>query len=138
MGDDRPDFFSAAVSFDLPLMTSKRQDQRLRAATYRREASHASRLDSLYALKAELVEAQGRLDALSERTRLFQTHILPASEQAAEAALVGYRADASDFAEVMRAAIAQLDSHIELVRIDVERASVIAQLRYLAGMEDRS
>ena len=138
MGDDRPDFFSAAVSFDLPLMTGKRQDPRLRAATHRHEASHAGRLDSLYELKAELVEAQGRFDALTDRTRLFRAHILPASEQAAAAALVGYRADTSDFAEVMRAAIAQLDSDIELVRINVELAGVVAQLRYLAGQGDPS
>jgi cell fate regulator YaaT (PSP1 superfamily) len=48
-----------------------------------------------------------------------------------EATLSAYTADEGDFEEVMRAYIAELNTKIDLLQIDVERLQVLARLDYL-------
>ena len=45
--------------------------------------------------------------------------------------LSAYTADEGDFEEVMRAYIAELNTKIDLLQIDVERLQVLARLDYL-------
>lgn len=135
-GDSRPDFLSVGLTFDLPLFTRNRQDRRVSAARYLQSAAKDQRLDRLLQLRSELADALRQRDWLSTRDHLFEKQIVPASEQAARAALSGYRVRSNDFAEVMRAYIAELDARIELegLRAGIARAAV--DLRYLAGMEE--
>ncbi len=135
-GKSRPDFLSVGLTFDLPLFTGARQDRRVSAARHLQGAAKDQRLDRLAQLKRELADAQRQLELLSTRLVLFEAEIVPTSEQAAQAALAGYRVRSNDFAEVMRAYIAELDARIELegMRAGIARAAV--DLRYLAGLEE--
>jgi hypothetical protein len=48
--------------------------------------------------------------------------------------LLAYQSDAGDFADVMRGYIDDLDTRLELVRLQVERAQTYAVLANLGGM----
>ncbi len=134
-GNDRPDFLSVGLTFDLPLFAGNRQDRRVSAARHMRNAAADQRLDRLRELKQQLADTQRRRDQLLARLALFESSIVPASGQAAQAALAGYGARSNDFAEVMRAFIAELDARIELQGLRAGIAGTAVELRYLAGLE---
>jgi hypothetical protein len=48
--------------------------------------------------------------------------------------LLAYQSDAGDFADVMRGYIDDLDTRLELVRLQVERARAYAVLANLGGL----
>ncbi len=135
-GNRRPDFLSVGLTFDLPLFSGARQDRRVNAARHLQGAAKDQRLDRLAQLKRELADAHLRRDRLLMRLELFEARILPSSEQAAQAALAGYRVRSNDFTEVMRAYIAELDARIELESLRAGIARAVVDLRYLAGREE--
>lgn len=61
---------------------------------------------------------------------LYQKQLLPQMSEQAEASLEAYTNDESDFAEVVRARIAELNAQIDALAIDVERQKTIIELNY--------
>lgn len=131
MGRDRADLFSVGVTFDLPLFTGNRQDKEVGAATSRTEALRTDKLLMARKLMAELETSIVRLKRLNERRRLYDQQLLPQMAEQAEAALAAYNNDDGDFAEAVRARIAELNAKIDFLSIKTERLKVIAQLNYL-------
>ena len=54
----------------------------------------------------------------------------------AEASLTAYTNDDGDFAEVVRARIAELNAQIDALNIDVERQKTIVQINYYFTASD--
>jgi outer membrane protein TolC len=130
-GRERADFFSVGVTFDVPIATGKRQDQQVVAAT-RLAASHETdRQLLLRSMLAEYGSLRAQLAHLTGRQSLYENKLLMQMKVQAEAALSAYTADEGDFAEVMRAFIAELNARIHALRIAVNRQQVIARLNYL-------
>lgn len=131
MGRDRADLFSIGVTFDLPLFTGNRQDKEVGAATSRTEALRTDKLLLARKLMAELDTSIVRLMRLNERRTLYDQQLLPQMAEQAEAALAAYNNDDGDFAEAVRARIAELNAKIDFLAIKIERLKTIAQLNYL-------
>lgn len=131
MGRDRADLFSIGVTFDLPLFTGNRQDKEVGAATSRTEALRTDKLLLARKLMAELDTSNVRLMRLNERRTLYDQQLLPQMAEQAEAALAAYNNDDGDFAEAVRARIAELNAKIDFLAIKIERLKTIAQLNYL-------
>ncbi len=130
VGRDRSDFLSVGVSFDLPLFTTNRQDKEVDAATASAAAAKTERALALRSMRAGFKAAKSRLLRLSQRKTLYENRLLREIHDQAEASLMAYTHDAGDFAEVVRARIAELNAHIELLNIDIERLKTIAELNY--------
>jgi outer membrane protein TolC len=135
---ERADFFSVGVAFDLPLFTEKRQDQGVRSATAATEALRTERALLLRRLYARFEVERKRLAALEERQRLYRERLLAEMREQAEASLAAYTNDDGDFAEVVRARIAELNANIEALDIDVQRLLSVSQLNYLLAGEEVS
>ncbi|MCB1683031.1 MAG: TolC family protein [Pseudomonadales bacterium] len=133
-GDPRSDFFSVAVSVDLPLFTGNRQDQRVSAAISESAAAQAGRDEQLRRLDRALAVEYARWQDTSRRIALYETRILEQAEDQSRAALLAYQSDAGDFADVMRSAIALLDLRIDHLRLLTERAYSHVQLANLGGL----
>ena len=133
MGRDRADFFSVGVTFDLPLFTGKRQDKDVSAATSRAEAIKTDKLLMARKLMAELDTALVQLQRLNDRRALYAEQLLPQMAEQAEAALAAYNNDDGDFAEAVRARIAELNAQVELIQMKAERAGNMANFRYLTA-----
>ncbi|MCH8336949.1 MAG: hypothetical protein IIC61_13810 [Proteobacteria bacterium] len=66
--------------------------------------------------------------------QLYEAEILRLTENQAEAAMLAYKSDAGDFADVMRGYIDNLNTRLDYIRLQVERAQGYAVLANLGGL----
>jgi len=134
-GTPRSDFVSLSVSVGLPFFGKNRQDRRLAAALGSRRAARQSQAELAARLGSELDAEHARWSDLTRRLALYETQILEQSTGQAEAALLAYQSDTGDFADVMRGYIDDLNTRLEHIRLQVERAQSYATLANLGGLE---
>lgn len=134
-GVEVSDVASIAASVTLPVFTANRQDKRVAAASGQFNAGLDRRLDMIKGLNARLDAELATLEKLNNRISLYENMILPQSRQQAQAALMAYKAEQSDFSEVMRSHIAQLESVLQLQRLSTDRLKAIASIRYLLPVD---
>jgi len=130
LGVDRADLFSIGVTFDLPIFTSNRQDKEVSAAISRSESVKTEKWLLLRKFIAAIESEKVRLIRLQERESLYQELLLPQMHEQAEASLTAYTNDDGDFAEVVRARIAELNAELDFLTINVEKLKSIVQLNY--------
>lgn len=130
---DRPDFLSAGVSVELPLFTAQRQDRRLAASEGEREAARARSLDALRALRSELERARAREAELLERLAIHDEDLLPLARENVDAARSGLSGDIVDYAEVVRAALAEIELGIARARLERQLRDARLDLAWLLG-----
>lgn len=135
-GSSAPDLLSAAVTFDLPIFTAKRQDKLVAAAQTRQIAKQDEKLERIRKLSAELSGLTSTWWRLKERRILYRDLILPQSKDQADTALLAYEADTSDFAEVMRARITDLEVRISYEKIVSDAAKTLARIRFVVPPSD--
>lgn len=136
LGSERSDFFSLGVSFDVPLFTSNRQDREVQAAQATEAAIRTEKALALRSMRAGFEAAQSRLERLDQRKALYEGRLLKEIHDQAEASLTAYTNDAGDFAEVVRARIAELNANIDFLNINIDRLLAITELNYfLAPVE---
>jgi outer membrane protein TolC len=129
-GLDRADFVSLGFSFDLPFFTKNRQDKQVQSSVSQAEAVKTKKWALVRKMIAGFEKTRTQLNRLNERQLLYQAHLLPQMSEQAEASLNAYTNDESDFAEVVRARIAELNAQIDALGIDVEKQKSIIQLNY--------
>lgn len=127
---DRADFFSVGLTFDLPLFTGDRQDQDVQSAIARTEARRSDRSLLLRTLRAQLETQRASYLRLLQRQEIYSTQLLSQMREQAQASLTAYTNDDGDFAEVVRARIAELNAKIDALAIDVDIVRTAAQLNY--------
>lgn len=135
-GGDRADFASVGVTMDVPLFTKNRQDKRVSAAKKSRQATRLSRDTLLLDLKKKLHVAHANWKRLGERTTLYQTVVLERAKETTEASLTSYQSGVSDFPELVRARLAELDAELKLLRLQTDRLKAQATLLFLEGEDD--
>lgn len=133
-GEPRSDFISLSVTTQLPFFGKNRQDRSLAAALKERSASEFEKEMLLRSLTSQLGAAYARWQDLSRRVTLYESQILALSEEHARAALLAYQSDAGDFADVMRGHIDDLNTRLDHIRLQVERAQSYAVLANLGGL----
>jgi len=132
-GDPRSDFVSLAVTMDLPVFRKNRQDRTLAAALSERRAANESREQLLRRLSSQLDAEYARWQELNRRVELYERQILNQAEDRARAAMAAYQSDAGDFDDVMRGHIDNLNTRLDHIRLQVERAQSYAVLANLGG-----
>jgi outer membrane protein TolC len=129
-GNDRADFVSVGLSFDLPFFTSNRQDKEVESSVSLAKAVRTEKWALLRKMVADFEKNKTQLKKLDERQLLYRDQLLPQMRDQAEASLTAYTNDDGDFAEVVRARIAELNAQIDALHIDVERQKSIIELNY--------
>ena len=129
-GADRADLVSLGISFDLPWFTASRQDKEVTAALAGAEAVKTMKWQLLRKMIADFEKQRAQLNRLNQRSELYQETLLPQLHEQAEASLTAYTNDDGDFAEVVRARIAELNGRLAALKIDVERQKTVVQLNY--------
>ncbi len=132
-GEPRSDFISLGVTVGLPFFRKKSVDSRLRAALHERSAARSSREQTLRGLQSQLGVEYARWRDLSRRLSLYDTRILDQAKGHADASLLAYQNDRGDFADVMRGYVDNLNTRIDHIRLQVERAQSYAVLANLGG-----
>ncbi len=131
LGRDRADLFSVGVSFDLPFFTRNRQDKDLSAALALTDAIKTDKDLLARQLIAELRTLLVQIERVDERGALYSGRLLPQMAELSEASLMAYTNDDGEFAEAVRARIAELNAKIDALAIAVERRQLIFRLNYL-------
>jgi outer membrane protein TolC len=132
-GQPRSDFVSLSVTVDLPFFRSNRQDKSVGAALSQRRAADQSREELLRRLSSQLDAEYVRWQDLGRRLELYEESILGISADNASAALAAYQSDTGDFADAMLGYVDDLDTRLEYIRLQVERAQSYAVLANFGG-----
>jgi outer membrane protein TolC len=135
-GNDRADFFSVGIAFDLPLFTGNRQDQEVQSAAASAEAVRTERALALRSMVSAFETQRARLLRLEQRRALYGSRLLEEMREQAEASLTAYTNDDGDFAEVVRARIAELNARVDALDIEIDRLKTISQLNYFFAKSD--
>lgn len=133
-GEPRSDFISLTVTVDLPFFRKKSIDGTLSAALQERSAAKSAKEQTLRILQSQLAAEHAHWHDLARRLSLYQARILDQAKDHAEASLLAYQSDQGDFADVMRASVDYLNTRIDHIRLQVERAQVYAVLANLGGL----
>jgi outer membrane protein TolC len=123
-----------SVTVDLPFFRRNRQDKSVGAALRQREAAGQSREQLLRRLGSQLESEYVRWKDLGRRLDLYENLILGVSAANASAALAAYQSDTGDFADAMRGHVDDLNTRIDHIRLQVERAQSYAVLANLGGI----
>ncbi len=134
-GEPRSDFVSLAVTVELPFFGTNRQDRRLAAALRERSAARETKAALQARLLSEINTEHARWSELSRRLELYDGRILEQSRGQAQAALLAYQSDTGDFADVMRSYIDELNTRLDYIRLQVDRAQSHAALASLGGFQ---
>ncbi len=135
-GGDRADFASVGIALDIPLFTGKRQDRRLAAAKRQRQAARLDRDARLLKLNEMLDRGYADWSRLGERVELYEKAVILRAANTTEAALGAYRSGVSDFAELIRSRLAELNVDLKLLRLTVDHGQAQARLLYLDGEDN--
>ena len=133
-GTPRSDFVSLSVTMDLPLFRENRQDRGLAAALSERRAADESKHQLLRSLTSQLDAEYARWQGLSSRVDLYERSILGQTNAQANAALAAYQSESGDFADVMHGFIDDLNTRLDYIRLQIERAQSYAVLANLGGL----
>ncbi len=133
-GDPRSDFVSLSVSMDLPIFRKNRQSRHLSAALSERRAANESKEELLRRLRSQLEAEYAQWTDLTQHINLYETQILALVDEHAQSALRAYQSDTGDFADVMRGYIDGVNTRVEYIRLQVERAQNFAVLANLGGL----
>jgi outer membrane protein TolC len=132
-GISRPDFVSVGVTVGLPFFRRKSIDSNLSAALHEKTAARSTREQTLRALGSQLEAEYARWNDLARRLAIYEVQILGLSGSNVDASLFAYRSDQGDFANVMRAYVDDLNTRLDHVRLQVDRAQSYAVLANLGG-----
>ncbi len=130
---ERADMMAAMVTLDIPLFTEKRQDRRVVAREEKMLAVRLARDDKLRILKRLYDSSQAKLKGLDERGRNYKTDLIKSAKNNSKAALKSYQSGVTEFTNLMRAHITELDIRLSDLRVRVDRALAITQLLYVTG-----
>lgn len=133
-GGPRSDFLSVAFTVDLPFFRRNRQDRGLAAAFSERRAADESKEQLSRRLASQLDAEYARWQELTRRVELYERLILTQTQDHARAALLAYQSEAGDFADVMRGYIDELNTRLDYLRLQIERAESYAVLANLGGL----
>jgi len=133
-GDPRSDFISLSLSMDLPVLRKNRQSRHLSAALSERRAANESKEELVRRLNSQLEAEYARWIDLNRHIKLYETQILSLADENAQSALRAYQSDAGDFADVMRGYIDSINTRVEHIRLQVDRAQSFAVLANLGGL----
>ena len=132
-GGGRADFTSVGVSVSIPLFPGRRQDRNLDAAVKERGAARLDRGAALLNLHRDLERSYADRTHLNERVELYRNATLARASETAEASITTYANRLTDFSELIRSQLAQLDTELKFFELRTAQAKAWAVLNYLAG-----
>ncbi len=134
-GPDFSDMISINVSKPLQWRERNRQDRELAASLAAAESMHAAREEQIRAHVAEVREVLARWQANRARLSRYATTLVPLAAERARAATAAYRAGRGALEQVLDARIAEVDTRLDQLMLELETAQLWAYLHYLVPAE---
>lgn len=127
-----------SVNLSVPLQWDQknRQDRELAARLARVDEARSRREEVQRAHEAEVRTMLQEWRSHEERLRRYDASLLPLANQRSQAALASYRAGTGPLSAVLEARRGEVDTRMERLRIEMDRARIWAQLNYLLPSHD--
>ena len=132
-GEPRSNLLTAALTMDLPIFTSNRQDKSLAASEQALNASQEAQSVNYLQFNQTLVTEYATWHQLSKSAALYKKKLIPQAHEYAEATLTAYQNTQTDFPTLARANVDDLDTKLLGVKTVVDREKARAALLYLQG-----
>lgn len=126
---------SVMVSMDLPVRRSARQDRDVATRAKQLEQARAQRENARRMHEAEVRSLIADWQIAGERSRRFETNLLPLARERADLALAAYRGGRGELAGVLESRRAETDIQLSRLAVELERARAWARLNYLLAHE---
>lgn len=132
-GSSRSDIVSATVSFSLPFFANRKYDKQLDAARSTKAADELLKTRRMRTLQQRYSSAVSDLELLTQRIDAYRNQLVPRSDSLAQASLQAYRSKTTDFSNVVRSYIGQVETKLAYEQLIAERHKTWAELNYLIG-----
>jgi len=133
MGDTRADLVSIKLSMSVPLFTEKRQDRKLSARKHQAAAARLKADEQLRELTRQYQIETAAYERTQQRLLNFDEQVLKRAKDNVSAAITAYQYEASDFDELVRARVAELEARLKYVRLEIDSSKSLVRLQYLQG-----
>lgn len=130
---DESAMLAGMLSFSIPLFPPRRQDRWVGASRARVEGAKDEAKARRRELQQMLEEEYRRWQRTDELLQRFEKELLPYVSQYSQATLNSYQAAVVDFDTLVKARVQELDTKLEALRVQVDRAKAQASLKYLMG-----
>ena len=134
-GGERPDFLSAMAMVSIPLFAEDKNDRLIAASKQQLQSKKYQRQDTLRQLKTRLDQAKARWYKTIDRISRYEEKVLPQAKQNAKAAMSAYQTGVGTFIALTRARVSDFKAQLSHIKLIVEKANVLAEIRYLVGEE---
>ena len=132
-GSSRSDIVSATVSFSVPFFSKRKYDKQLEAARSNKAADELLKERQMRTLQQRYSAALSDLELLTQRIDAYKNQLVPRSDSLAQASLQAYRSKTTDFSNVVRSYISQVETKLAYERLIADRLKTWAELDYLIG-----
>lgn len=134
-GSERPDFLSMMATMSIPVFTADKQDRDIVASKLTLQAKKYQRQDTLRILNSKLNQVKARWYKTIERISRYEEKVLPQAKQNAAAAMSAYQSGVGSFIALTRARVSEFKAQLSHLKLTVEKANVLTEIRYLVGEE---
>jgi len=134
-GGERADFLSMMAMVSIPVFSESKNEPIISASKQTLQAKKYQRQDTLRVLKTKLDQAKVRWYKTIDRIERYQTKVLPQAKQNARAAMSAYQSGVGSFIALTRARVSEFNAQLSHLKLIVEKANVLAEIRYLVGEE---
>jgi outer membrane protein TolC len=134
-GGERPDFLSMMAVVSIPVFTADKQDRDINASKLTLQAKKYQRQDTLRILDSKLNQVKARWYKTIERITRYQQKVLPQAKQNSKAAMSAYQSGVGSFIALTRARVYEFKAQLSHLKLTVEKANVLTDIRYLVGEE---
>ena len=132
-----PNFFSAGVSMNLPIFSSRRLDQELDSARAQVMESRYDEQDQRLALQQQIRAATARMRSQQEKWQRLHAQMLPLAHEAYDSTLSAYSNGRASMSDVLKAQQAVFALEIQTLQQRRDLLGTQAKLDYLTTPSER-
>jgi outer membrane protein TolC len=132
-GNAYGDMISVSVSFDLPLLSSSRQDPLIESGSHAAEATSRDYQDARYALEASARVQLAELDRLERAINRLESGHIPLAEQRVRLAMADYRASKGMLRDVIAAREELVELRMRQIDLEEQKALAVTTLHLSYG-----
>lgn len=137
-GSDRPDFFSAGVSVQLPLFTRGKQTKEVSAAKIKQDSVLNRRTELVRKIRFELENIHEQHLLVVKQRELYEKEIMPNLVEQRKSTLSNYESDKADFRSVTDVLLREQKTKLKHQRLRVKEQLMLAQMNYWLALEAES
>lgn len=132
-GSSRDDFLSLMVGVKVPIYSSRKQDKAIAQRTSEVQGAVYASQDVLGQVRGAISRSLTDYSKARKQFALFESSILPQSNQTVQSMLSGYRVSQVDFLNLVRAQSTLLNYELQYWRAFVEAKQSLARLEAAVG-----